>query len=102
LYEDEEFDQRQLAALVASKVFFYLGELNDALSYALGAGALFDVADDSDYAQTLLGEGSHLHYNQFLIATAENILLTLPLSLALFLSSAKALWKECWTSMIVP
>jgi len=56
LYEDEEFDQRQLAALVASKVFFHLGELNDVLSYALGAGALFDVADDSDYAQTLLGE----------------------------------------------
>ncbi|PAN34162.1 hypothetical protein PAHAL_6G072500 [Panicum hallii] len=56
LYEDEEFDQRQLAALVASKVFFYLGELNDALSYALGAGALFDVADDSDYAQTLLAK----------------------------------------------
>jgi 26S proteasome regulatory subunit N2 len=56
LYEDEEFVQRQLAALVASKVFFYLGELNDALSYALGAGPLFDVSDDSDYAQTLLGE----------------------------------------------
>ncbi|CAO2189289.1 unnamed protein product [Urochloa humidicola] len=56
LYEDEEFDQRQLAALVASKVFFYLGELNDALSYALGAGALFDVSDDSDYAQTLLAK----------------------------------------------
>ncbi|CAL5007606.1 unnamed protein product [Urochloa decumbens] len=56
LYEDEEFDQRQLAALVASKVFFYLGELNDALSYALGAGPLFDVSDDSDYAQTLLAK----------------------------------------------
>ena len=91
MYEDEEFDQRQLAALVASKVFFHLGELNDALSYALGAGALFDVADDSDYAQTLLGEGSHQHYDLFLIATVESILLTLPLFLALFLSSAKAL-----------
>ncbi|XP_066352011.1 26S proteasome non-ATPase regulatory subunit 1 homolog A-like [Miscanthus floridulus] len=56
LYEDEEFVQRQLAALVASKVFFYLGELNDALSYALGAGPLFDVSDDSDYAQTLLAK----------------------------------------------
>ncbi|XP_062191510.1 26S proteasome non-ATPase regulatory subunit 1 homolog A-like [Phragmites australis] len=56
LYEDEEFDQRQLAAVVASKVFFYLGELNDALSYALGAGPLFDVFDDSDYAQTLLAK----------------------------------------------
>ncbi|MQM20325.1 hypothetical protein Taro_053343 [Colocasia esculenta] len=56
LYEDEEFEQRQLAALVASKVFYYLGELNDSLSYALGAGALFDVSEDSDYAHTLLAK----------------------------------------------
>ncbi|CAD6256258.1 unnamed protein product [Miscanthus lutarioriparius] len=55
LYEDEEFVQRQLLALVAPKVFFYLAELNGALLYALGAGPLFDVSDDSDYAQTLLG-----------------------------------------------
>jgi len=55
LYEDEEFVQRQLLALVAPKVFFYLAELNGALSYVLGAGPLFDVSDDSDYAQTLLG-----------------------------------------------
>lgn len=54
-YEDEVFVQRQLLALVAPKVFFYMTELNGALSYALGAGSLFDVSDDSDYAQTLLG-----------------------------------------------
>jgi hypothetical protein len=36
-------------------VFYYLGELNDALSYALGAGPLFDVSEDTDYAHTLLG-----------------------------------------------
>ncbi|KAJ0093402.1 hypothetical protein Patl1_25975 [Pistacia atlantica] len=58
LYEDEEFDQhqRQLAALLVSKVFYYLGELNDSLSYALGAGSLFDVSDDSDYVHTLLAK----------------------------------------------
>uniref|UniRef100_A0A453CSJ8 26S proteasome non-ATPase regulatory subunit 1 homolog n=1 Tax=Aegilops tauschii subsp. strangulata TaxID=200361 RepID=A0A453CSJ8_AEGTS len=56
LYEDEEFDQRQLAALVVSKVFYYLGELNDALLYALGAGPLFDVSEDSDYAHALLAK----------------------------------------------
>ncbi|XP_010913789.1 26S proteasome non-ATPase regulatory subunit 1 homolog A [Elaeis guineensis] len=56
LYEDEEFDQRQLAALVVSKVFYYLGELNDSLTYALGAGPLFDVSEDSDYAHTLLAK----------------------------------------------
>ncbi|KAE8712246.1 26S proteasome non-ATPase regulatory subunit 1-like protein B [Hibiscus syriacus] len=58
LYEDEEFgqNQRQLAALLVSKVFFYLGELNDSLSYALGAGPLFDVSEDSDYVHTLLAK----------------------------------------------
>ncbi|KFK26374.1 hypothetical protein AALP_AA8G240200 [Arabis alpina] len=58
LYEDEEFDlhQRQLAALLVSKVFYYLGELNDSLSYALGAGSLFDVSEDTDYVHTLLAK----------------------------------------------
>ncbi|KAG4391723.1 hypothetical protein GLYMA_05G241500v4 [Glycine max] len=58
LHEDEEFDQhqRQLAALLVSKVFYYLGELNDSLSYALGAGPLFDVSEDSDYVHTLLAK----------------------------------------------
>lgn len=56
LYEDEEFEQRHLAALVVSKVFYYLGELNDSLTYALGAGPQFDVSEDSDYALTLLAK----------------------------------------------
>ncbi|KAJ6847996.1 26S proteasome non-ATPase regulatory subunit 1-like protein A-like [Iris pallida] len=56
LSEDEEFEQRELASLVVSKVFYYLGELNDSLSYALGAGSLFDVSEDSDYAHTLLAK----------------------------------------------
>ncbi|KAG6428191.1 hypothetical protein SASPL_112442 [Salvia splendens] len=56
LYEDEEFEHRQLAALLVSKVFYYLSELNDSLSYALGAGSLFDVSEDSDYVHTLLAK----------------------------------------------
>ncbi|XP_071713352.1 26S proteasome non-ATPase regulatory subunit 1 homolog A-like [Rutidosis leptorrhynchoides] len=56
LYEDEQFEQRQLAALLVSKVFYYLVELNDSLSYALGAGNLFDVSEDSDYVHTLLAK----------------------------------------------
>ncbi|TMW89675.1 hypothetical protein EJD97_016822 [Solanum chilense] len=56
LYEDEEFAQRQLAALVASKVFYHLGEHDDSLSYALGAGPLFDVNEESDYVHTVLAK----------------------------------------------
>eukprot|EP00955_Chlamydomonas_euryale_P022462 237396-Chlamydomonas_euryale.AAC.2 len=54
LYEDDEFSHRELAALVASKVFYHLGELDDALSYALGAGSLFNVEEESEYIQTLV------------------------------------------------
>jgi len=56
LYEDDEFPQRNYAALLASKVFYHLGELNDSLTYALGAGDLFDVNDDSEYVQTLVAK----------------------------------------------
>jgi hypothetical protein len=48
-----------------------LGELNDSLSYALGAGPLFDVSEDSDYAHALLGELSEVlghsgcYFNEF-------------------------------------
>lgn len=56
LYEDEEFSQRNLAAVVASKVFFHLEELDDALKYALGAGTLFDVENHSEYVETLIAK----------------------------------------------
>lgn len=46
-------------AFCSSQVFYYLGELNDSLSYALGAGSLFDVSEDSDYVHTLLGMKIH-------------------------------------------
>ena len=35
LYEDEAFQQRHLAALVVSKIYFYLGEFDEALSLSL-------------------------------------------------------------------
>ncbi|KAJ2300751.1 proteasome regulatory particle base subunit, partial [Coemansia sp. RSA 2706] len=54
LYEDESFAHRQLAALVASKIYFHLGEFDDALSFALGAGELFDLTDTSSYVQTVI------------------------------------------------
>lgn len=112
LYEDETFKDRELAALVASKVraarvarvcvaaraarrgaqgrqhmtmcvscvdekaelhspnhaipfhphtrleqvFYHLGELDSALTYALGAGSRFDVTDDSEFVRTLVGK----------------------------------------------
>ena len=56
LYEDDTFQRRDLAAVVASKVFYHLEELDDALKYALGAGDLFDVSDKSEYVETLVAK----------------------------------------------
>jgi len=56
LYEDEDFQDRNLAAVVASKVFYHLEELDDALKYALGAGDLFQVTEASEYVETLIAK----------------------------------------------
>lgn len=53
MYEDEEFGNRNLAALVTSKVYFHLGELEDALQYALNAGPMFDVWARKEYQETI-------------------------------------------------
>jgi 26S proteasome regulatory subunit N2 len=44
LYESDELpkDARDQAALLASKVYYYLSEYDDALSFALGAGNAFN------------------------------------------------------------
>lgn len=55
LYEDEAFRSRAFAALVASKVFYHLGAFEESLNYALGAGDLFNVNDDSEYVETIIG-----------------------------------------------
>jgi hypothetical protein len=50
LYEDEKFGSRQLAALVASKIFFYL-EVQ--LSLPLLAGRLVDKTNPQDYTNSV-------------------------------------------------
>lgn len=51
--EDAAFVDKRLAALVAAKVLFHLGELDEALVYALSAGDKFDVAANTEFAKTL-------------------------------------------------
>jgi hypothetical protein len=55
LHEDKIFQQHHLAALVASKVYYHLGSFEDSLTYALGAGDLFDVNARTEYVETILG-----------------------------------------------
>lgn len=49
------FQHHQLAALVASKVYYHLGSFEDSLTYALGAGELFDVNARTEYVETTIG-----------------------------------------------
>lgn len=54
LHEDKTFPNRELAALVASKVFFHLEEYADAVRLALNAGSKFNLSEKSDYTNTIV------------------------------------------------
>lgn len=56
LYEDSQFKNRELAALVASKVYYHLGEFDESLQFALGAGSLFDPAARTEYVETTIAK----------------------------------------------
>ncbi|XP_069105242.1 26S proteasome non-ATPase regulatory subunit 1-like [Argopecten irradians] len=56
LYEDIGFKNKELAALVASKVYYHLGAFEESLTYALGAGGLFNVNDTTEYVETTIAK----------------------------------------------
>ncbi|XP_014666244.1 PREDICTED: 26S proteasome non-ATPase regulatory subunit 1-like [Priapulus caudatus] len=71
LYEDDTFKHRELAALVASKVYYHLGSFEDSLTYALGAGSLFNVNQQSEYVETTIAKCID-HYTKLRIYNADN------------------------------
>ncbi|KAF2440586.1 26S proteasome regulatory complex, non-ATPase subcomplex, Rpn2/Psmd1 subunit [Karstenula rhodostoma CBS 690.94] len=56
LYEDESFPERELAALVAAKVYYQLQEYNESMVFALGAGKLFDIHHAGEFEETILAK----------------------------------------------
>ena len=62
LYETDELNReaRDSAALLASKVYYYLGEYDEALSFALGAGSAFENdprgPGSEEYVETIVCE----------------------------------------------
>ncbi|KAK9446473.1 armadillo-type protein [Limtongia smithiae] len=56
LYEDEQFPQRELAALVASKVYYNLGDFDSSMQFALAAGDLFDLSVKTEYVETIVSK----------------------------------------------
>ncbi|XP_065075049.1 26S proteasome non-ATPase regulatory subunit 1 [Ochlerotatus camptorhynchus] len=71
LHEDKGFAQHDLAALVASKVYYHLGSFEDSLTYALGAGDLFDVNARNEYVDTIIAKCID-HYTHLRVQLAEN------------------------------
>ncbi|ODV59236.1 proteasome regulatory particle base subunit RPN2 [Ascoidea rubescens DSM 1968] len=56
LYEDESFKDRELAALIASKVYYNLDVYDLAVKYALVAGGKFDITEKSEFAETIISK----------------------------------------------
>lgn len=56
LYEDESFPERELAALVAAKVYYHLQEYNESMVFALGAGKLLNLDNGGEFEETIIGE----------------------------------------------
>jgi len=57
LAEDASFPARELASLVAAKVYYHLGEFERAMHHALGAGKHFDVfGKKTEFVETLVAK----------------------------------------------
>ena len=54
LIDEDAFPEKQLAASIASKVFYYLQEHDEALRLALEAGESFNINAESQYSETLV------------------------------------------------
>ena len=68
LYESEELpkNSRDMAALLVSKIYYYLGEYDEALSFALGAGPAFEAESraqgSEEFVETVVCEWCQLLY----------------------------------------
>lgn len=70
LYEDPQFMSNELAALVAAKVYYHLGAFEESLTFALGAGTLFNVNDTSEFVETIISKCID-HYTKMRVHNAE-------------------------------
>lgn len=56
LYEDTTFPERELAALVAAKVYYNLQEYNESMIFALAAGKLFNIDHEGEFEDTIISK----------------------------------------------
>ena len=70
--DEESVPEKQLAASIASKVFYYLEEHDDALRLALEAGNRFDIYADTQYAETLISKCMDLYIEKRVLIVDKN------------------------------
>ncbi|KAF3480905.1 26S proteasome regulatory subunit rpn2 [Arthroderma uncinatum] len=56
LSEDESFPERELASLVAAKVYYHLQEYGESMVFALGAGNRFDIETGGEFEETIISK----------------------------------------------
>ncbi|KAI9885441.1 MAG: Protoheme IX farnesyltransferase, mitochondrial [Watsoniomyces obsoletus] len=56
LYEDEGFAERELAALVVSRIYYHLQEYHESMIFALRAGKLFDLSNPGEFEETIIAK----------------------------------------------
>ncbi|RKP35290.1 armadillo-type protein [Dimargaris cristalligena] len=73
LYEEEDFPYRKLAALLLAKIYYNLGEYDEALGFALGADDLFDQTEGSLFVKTIVNTAveSYIHQRESATATTK-------------------------------
>ncbi|SCU79919.1 LAFA_0B06480g1_1 [Lachancea sp. 'fantastica'] len=61
LYDDNAFENRKLAAIVAAKVYYNLGEYESAVKFALAADEYFDVDEKSQFVETIVSQSIDMY-----------------------------------------
>lgn len=61
LYDDNGFQDRKMAALIASKVYYNLGEYESAVKYALAAEEKFDIDEKTQYVETIVSKSIEMY-----------------------------------------
>lgn len=54
--DDENFKDRELVAILLAKLYFYLNDYDESLSYALRAGKYFDISTNDDFTDILVNK----------------------------------------------
>lgn len=65
IYEDPQFPDSKLAALVSSKLYYNLGEAESAVKYALAAGDYFSIDSQDDlFVETIVSKSIEMYIAQ--------------------------------------